>query len=1029
MKQTNSKNDLKINNDTLYNKMTKPKTPFNCSKCGKGCFSVPNCLSCFRNSGFIEDSIFASNNGIKYDKGKTIEEQHKEIKTEKKKMITNNNRMKIEDIIKIRLQKGKKNPKKDVSWTDKRNQNKNYKANSEYNVGIVCNEESGLFGVDLDFYTKEGEEKYDPINNKKHKAFIDLFGEDYVKYFNTFTQRTPNGGIHLGFKHEEGLKQIQSKEYKIDTRGGDTNGYLVGFNSVVNGKKYEVILNKELQPLPKELKDFLFNVVAVDNGTKIKQPKQTKGTRLSKAVKHFDIEQNFKYNLTDEEIKNVCERLPSNYWTNFIDWLKFTSGMKQINRKDIWDEINKTKPNYDKLENEEHWDKTKNKYEECSYFEYLCKEANTMDYINLSKYKPVPEKQSKPDKLIDMPYLTGDYIKKDTYENGFDYDKYDDIVIQSDTGTAKSSSFKEYIIKSGHPFVSIVSRISLAKEQYEDFSERIEGVDYYAYDIDNTNAGLVTCIDSIMKISGWAENWNGNIELENRVVFLDEFNSLVEYVLNSSTMKNKRIEVFNFLVNQVFMKAKKIVCADADISDISMKFIEYIRKRRNSFTYIQNTHIHNKGTPATELFSKEDIVKRLSKEKTFMCACDSKSEAIDIYTQLIEKDPKAIIKLIVARDDKRKGDEDYIDLKSHAKIIFSPKIVYGNDSNGYLGTDKRPVYAYYKELTISPTAMLQQINRERKIEHLYYCFDLKLFCNTSMNNSKQALKVIEKEQKEAVEILGRGDYSEEIEKMFIDLSVDLVIKHSCYDSNKYAHFKTLLPTRGFIDTHTEKKKTNTKQSSLSKKINNAKFSKENFIIGDCLNSQTNMDVVRINNTELMRKNRTLFTNAGAIEKYILQKTFYLKDKEYCERMLNKEDEIEFKKINSNYYKVSQMLNLYDILGYNKDLSKKSDYKETFTEEQKKDIMKQYKGVSKTIDLNDEYKRFQFIIKITKNLFGKEIVSSQKKQIKGKRQQVYSINKRIINNLYEIQEHQKRHKVIKPNTAEYTKYYMEHRNLN
>ena len=57
------------------------------------------------------------------------------------------------------------------------------------------------------------------------------------------------------------------------------------------------------------------------------------------------------------------------------------------------------------------------------------------------------------------------------------------------------------------------------------------------------------------------------------------------------------------------------------------------------------------------------------------------------------------------------------------------------------------------------------------------------------------------------------------------------------------------------------------------------------------------------------------------------------------------------------------------------------------------------------------------------------MSSQKKQIKGKRQQVYSINKRIINNLYEIQEHQKRHKVIKPNTAEYTKYYMEHRNLN
>ena len=1038
-KTTNSKNDLKINNDTLYNKMTKtkkPTTPFNCSKCGKGCFTVPNCASCIMDSGFIEDSIFASNNGIKYNKGKTFEEQHKEIKTEKKKMITNNKRKMIEDIIKIKLYPDNfKNPKKGKkpinTWTDKRNQNKNYKANPKYNIGIVCNEDSGIFGVDLDFYTKEGEEIYDPINNKKHKAFIDLFGEDYVEYFNTYTQETPNGGKHLIFKHEEGLKQIQSKAYKIDTRGGDTNGYLVGFNSVVNGKKYEVILNKEIQPLPKELKDFLFNVVAVDSGTTIRQPKQTKGTKLSKAVKHFDIEANYQYNLTDEEIKNVCERLPSNYWTNFIDWITFTSGMKQINRKDIWDEINKTKPNYDKEDNDKYWDKTKNKNEECSYFEYLCKESNTMDYINLSKYKPVPEKVSKPDKVIDMPYLTGDYIKKDTYENGFDYDKYDDIVIQSDTGTAKSSSFKEYIIKSGHPFVSIVSRISLAKEQYEDFSERIDGVDYYAYDIDNTNAGLVTCIDSIMKISGWAENWNGTIELENRVVFLDEFNSLVEYCLQSTTMDNKRIEVFNFLVNQVFMKAKKIICADADISDISMKFIEYIRKRRNTFTYIQNTHIHNKGTPATELTSKEDLVKRLSKEKTFMCACDSKTEAIDIHQQLMKKDPKAIIKLIVARDDKRKGDEDYIDLKSHAKVIFSPKIVYGNDSNGYLGTDKRPVYAYYKELTISPTAMLQQINRERKISHLYYCFELKTCYLSCIHNSKQVVDMIEKEQKEAIDILGRGDYSDELEKMFIDLSIDLYIKNDAYTTNKYVHFKTILPKRGFIDTIKEKKQTIKQDSSerLKKKINVKIFNKENFKVADALNSQANMDVVRINDTELMRKNRTLFTDAGAIEKYILQKSYYLKNKEYCDRMLNKEDEIEFKKIHSKYYKVGQMMDLYDTLGYNKDLSKKSDYKETFTEEEKKDIMKQYKGVSKSIDLNDEYKRFQLLIKITKNLFGKEIVSSQKKQIKGKRQQVYLINKRIMNNLHEIQEHQKRHKVIKPNTEEYTEYYMKHRNLN
>lgn len=1026
------KNDLKISYDTLYNKMTKTETkmkpPFNCNKCGRGSY-IPTCATCIIDSGFIEDSIYASNNDIKYNKGKTIEEQHKQIKTEKKKINTNNNRMKIEDIIKIKLCAGKKIPKN--AWLDKRNQNKNYKANSSYNIGIICNEDSGIFGVDLDFYSKEGKEPYDPVNNKYHKEFIDKFGEDYETRFNTFTIKTPNGGKHLYFKHEEGLKQIQSDKYKIDTRGGDTNGYLVGFNSVVNGKKYEVVLNKEIQPLPKELKDFLFNVVACDSDTNIKLPKQTKQTKLLKSVKHFNINSNYQYNLTDEEIKNVCDRLPSNFWTNTIDWLKFTSGMKQINKKDIWEEVNKTKPNYDKEDNDKYWDKMVNKNEECSYFEYLCKEANTMDYINLSKYKPVPEKQSKPDKVIDMPYLTGDLIKKDTYKNGFNYDDYEDIIIQSDTGTAKSSSFKNYMLESDQKFISIVSRISLAKEQYEDFSDIIENVDYYGYDIDNTNTGLIICIDSIMKISGWGDSWNGNPELENRVVFLDEFNSLVEYCLKSSTMDNKRIEVFNFLVNHVFMKAKKIICADADISDISMKFIEYIRKRRNSFTYIQNTHIHNKGTPATELTSKEALVDKLTREKTFICACDSKTEAIDIYQQLMKKDDKAVIKLIVARDDIRKGSEDYVDLKAHPKIIFSPKIVYGNDSNGYLGIHKRPVYAYYKELTISPTAMLQQINRERKIEHLYYCFELKTCYLSCIHNSKEVVESILKEQKEAVEILGRGDYSQELEKMFIDLSVDLCIKNDAYNTNKYVHFKTLLPKRGFIDTVKTKQTTYKQDSSkaLQKKIRVKTFSKENFSVSECLNSQTNMDVVRIYDTELMRKNRTLFTDAGAVEKYILRKSFYLKNKEYNERMLEKEDEIEFKKINSKYYKVGKLMDLYDTLGYNKDMTKKPDYKETFTEDEKKNIMKEYKGVSKSIDLNDDYKRFQLLIKITKNLLGKEIISSQKKQIKGKRQQVYSINKNIIKNLHEIKEHQKRYRVIKPNTEEYTKYYMEHRNLN
>ena len=1041
------KNSLRIRKHILYNKLSNTimsKHPFNCSKCGKGCY-IRTCASCIVDSGFIEDSIYASNNDIKYNKEKTIEQQQEKIKTEKKKILHNNNIMKIEDIIKIKLKPDNlKNPKCGKEpingWTDKRNQSKNYKANPKYNIGIVCNEESGIFGVDLDFYSKEGKEPYDPINNQFHKEFIDRFGEDYVEYFNTYTQETPNGGKHLIFKHEEGLKQIQSDKYKIDTRGGDTNGYLVGFNSVVNGKKYEVILNKEIQPLPKELKDFLFNVVAVDSETNIKHPKQTKGTKLLKAVKDFDIKPNYKYNITDEDLFMICEKLPPVYFTDTIKFLTFTSAMKQIGRKDIWDIFSKKKPNYNKENNDKLWNITKNKNEQCSYFEFICNEANCKEYINLSKYKPIPEKQSKEDVLIDMPYLTGEILKwkatapelkgmdMECYTYGFKYDNYDDIIIQSDTGTAKSSSFKEYMIKSNQKFVSIVSRISLAKEQHEDFSERIEGVDYYGYDIDNTHKGLIICIDSIMKINSWSDDWGGRQpELANRVVFLDEFNSLVEYVLQSSTMKNKRIEVFNFLVNEVFMKAKKIICADADISDISMKFIEYIKKKRNSFTYVRNKHIHNKGTPATELTSKCAMIDRLSKEKTFMCACDSKANAQDIYQELMKIDPKAVIKIIIARDDKRQGDDEYIDLKSHAKIIFSPKIVYGNDSNGYLGKHKRPVYAYYKEETISPTAMLQQINRERKISHLYYCFSWKRFMTSHFKTSKDVIKCIQEKQKIACDLIDNGYYTQEFEKMFIDLTADLYIKNDAYNTNKYAHFKSILPTRGFIDT---KKKTPSgfNISDPIRKIKNiALFNKQHFKVADALNSQANLDIVGIFNTQLMIKNKSLFTDAGGIEKYILRKTFFLKDKKYCERKLKLENEIEFKKINSIYYKLQETMDLYDTLGFNKDLTKKEDYKDVLSDEEIKKIMQHYNGIKK-LNLNDEYGRFQFIVKITKHIFGKNMITSKKKQIKGVRHRVYTINKNIIDNLKEIEEHKNIPKKIKPTSKVFTEYYMRYRNL-
>jgi hypothetical protein len=999
-----------------------PQKPFSCKTCGKGSYTV-QCVKCMLPNDFAKTVVEAEDLEIKVSINKSPLEQHEERKKQQKIITDNNSKMFFQDALKIKLTNGKVPCN---SWTKKENQSKTFKATKQNNVGIVCNETSNIFGIDLDFYTKEGKEPYDPINNPYHRSFISQFGENFIERFDTFTQKTPNGGIHLLFKHEEGLFQTQNDKYKIDTRGGSTNGYLVGAGSFVNGREYTIVNDTDIKPIPNNLRKFLHETLFIDENTS-KSVGGSKGSKINKIVKSHAIPQDYSYNFTEEEIRNIIDRLPRNYFTDFTKWFIFTSAMKQINRKDLWEEYSKSfgQSQYNEKQNNFYWNKANNQREDCLYFENLMKNAHCLDLINLTKYKPLPPRISKPDQVINMPFLTGNKCEN-SYENGFDYDAHNNIIIQSDTGTAKSSSFMEYISKSGEKFISVVSRIWLARQQYEDFAEKVENVDFYKYNIDNLNKGLIICIDSIMKLKSWAYS----NEIQKRVVFLDEFNSLIEYCLDTTTMDNKRIQVFDFLVNDIFMKAKKIICVDADISDISMKFINYIKEKRSGFTYIKNTHIHNKGTPATEIFSKADLVKTIQKEDTYFVACDSKNEAKDLYQQLIKVNPDKPIKLITAQDDKRAELDDYCDIEQEPRIIYSPKIIYGNDSNGFKGEFKRPVFCYYTGNTISPTAMFQQINRERKISHLYYCFENKEFTPLKFHNTKEVQKDIEEKQKEACEMIGRGHYSEEIEEMFINLYVDLIVKKDTYDTNKYVHFKLLLPQRGFVDTITEKKKTikQNNQDKILKTMRINAFDKDNFNVADALNSDLNIDILKINNTNLIRKHKDLFIKSGKAENYLKQKLFYLSSEEHAENLLIGGNDIEFKKLDSKSAQVIYLRQVYKYLGYTPTLNKCPEQQEVSEHEILSGYKKYCRGTLKDIDFNGEQDKLAFLFKITKSILGDKFIDNKKRNRGGKRFVEYTFNNIKLNEVKEIADCKKVFEAPYPLTKDYNTYYRKWRQL-
>ena len=80
--------------------------------------------------------------------------------------------------------------------------------------------------------------------------------EDKKKAFNTFTVKTPNGGLHLYFKYREGLKSDSNNKLSIDLK---TSGGLIvapgSIRKMKDGtyKTYTVYKDVEIQEIPEGL--------------------------------------------------------------------------------------------------------------------------------------------------------------------------------------------------------------------------------------------------------------------------------------------------------------------------------------------------------------------------------------------------------------------------------------------------------------------------------------------------------------------------------------------------------------------------------------------------------------------------------------------------------------------------------------------------------------------------------------------------------------------------------------------------------
>ena len=893
---------------------------------------------------------------------------------------------------KFKLQGYSKNPA--VKFTNKANHQKSFK-NHKCNIGVVCGKINDIIGFDPDYY------KW----NDEHPFYKFLGHNDWskvIKDYNTYTIQTPSGGLHFYFKYNE-LPQINSN-LEIDIKS--TNGYLVGEGSKIGDKFYECVNDTSIKEMPKELYDWLYNNLNYKHNKKTSQNEAKTNNQTITNINNSI----YKYNFTDTETIQILKNLPESYIISHGDWLKTATAMKTINKIDVFLEFCRThKKTKCKKKNDEHWEKNvkiinaiKND-NQLLMINHILSKCNLSVMLDYNKYKPTKQtKFDKDDKVVINRNKLGKLLNKSNDKGFVNIDPTQNYVIKSDTGTGKTTLFKKYIKDNNNPIISIVSRISLGNAQYNEFSKDDIKINNYQtstdYLIHNGDSIIIT-IDSIKRLC--------KLDLSNYIVFLDEFNSMIEYLWTCPNLNDKRVICVKFLL-KIMKECKQFICVDADISHICDVFLKFCDVE---YQYIENEYKHNKGVKSEELFDYDTFISKIKKcmNKTgCLVPCDSRLSANTIFEELTKhhnKEDKIInnqystfiryvnevsIALITSEND------DFLPLDDYDVVIYSPKIVYGLDS-----VRERPVFAHYKEQTISPKAMLQQIARNRNISKLYYIFYKKKFTVCKFEDFKDvSLDIIDLQKSIDFEILCSKD-----ENIFY-LKILMYIRYNddCYQTNKFSHFKNLLNQRGFIDSTNYLR---TDKTAMSKAEKDLKQNQEdNFDPKDSKYDKVK-EILDLHNNEDIEKYKDYFLNQNTLQNHFNFKKFFFKNEEYWKKYLEKQNEFNVVKAQSQFHKC---LFLKEILNLSKVDSKLNfTNAKGITKSESEKMVKKYEVLfrdrsKKPIDLTNDCSMKLFISKIYKKMFGANLIYKVRKMVDGNKKDYYLFNEKVFNTNYELAKH-------------------------
>jgi len=808
------------------------------------------------------------------------------------------------------------------------------------NYSLLTGRINGFFVVDVDLLENK------TATNHYWKNLIDSHGKP-----KTLTIRTPSGGLHYFFKYDEDIKtsislKINDESTHIDIINESKDGKplnIVGVGSIIDDREYTLKYNNKIKKVPQWLKEIIVHNQLTADKVKIENYINKKNS-ISLYNKVF--------NITENEVNNILNKLDISWNTDFKKWSIVTNILKGLNYKELWNNWSKKSNKYNGVNNNILWDAELPKFD----INLILNELDIKNIPFTYKYNSITDIKN-----IEEVQQNNRYVNFDNVYNVGWTKKV--LIIKSDTGTGKTTRTFKYFKKGEYKYIlSIVSRRSLVNQHIE--SAKKEGIKMYGYEEEKIEKRDIVCyqLDSILKFL----TDRRREDISKYAIYMDEINSTLKYLINSSTMEKKRIDLFNTL-NFIIRKAHIIICSDADVSDVVFKYISNFRNVKecvyinNLYKNYSNINAYKNNDPNIMI---EKIKYKISIDEGFIACFDQLKFLDQIFYNVYDETKKSKFLKITSKDD----DFTNTEIWKNKFVFYTPKIIYGND---FVPLNRTDIFVFSKGGSIDSLQIVQQATRCRVIKDLYYYIKVapkflkyknETDCKNKINNEKKVHYQILKE----LNCITHTDDARTIieDNIYTDMFIYNEMCDDLLKSNYLYHFEEIIRNKGFniidLDECTRTLKKEYKQKAVSGENDKLVEVKKLYIDG---NLQYNHKQLY----DLVENRRTILNlDKKEIEDYI-DILFY--DKEFNNHLsisklfrtiesVNEEykNEMSEKQIKSIYSKIILIEYIEKILNINRfdfeiDFDKINNKYDTWT----LDHNKKYANIIKSRhDYNNEY---------------------------------------------------------------------------